>query len=473
MAISFALMGMVVAAVAASALTVAVMAVWQRQRARRCRCVTGILDSSTDGVFAVDGNWHLIYMNDRARVLLNASASAAGRCLWDVVPGVVAGVFSRPCRQALEQQEAVELEVFYPPLEAWFALCAFPIPDGLAVTFRDVTAAKRQQDKRRVAPAADAEPVAQMEDFPLAGLMKLATAAHRPAVEGKGLCWDGTAGADGGVDAGVMVRSDRVLLLRMIGGLMDTALRHSAAGSIGLECRTSPRAVQIMVRSTGASAEAQGEAGLAAVRSLSRRLNHPVETHTAPSTGSEWIITVPRGRETIPASVPAPARDRVKPAAVTSPPVPAPAPVRAAASAFAGLEQGRPPAPSAGQTSRRCILLVDDDPIVLMGLEAVLSEWGYDIVTAASADQAMERLSTRGRQPDMVMADYQLRNNRVGTEVVSRVRERFGPVPGVILTGETGGSCHVEAEAMGLAVMVKPVTPQQLAAALGRTPPAL
>lgn len=452
MAFSSAVIGMVLVAVAAAVLAAAATAAWQQMRMSRCRCVTGILDSSTDGVFAVDQDWHLTYMNDRARVLLNAPYAPEGKGLWDVVSDAVTVGFGPACRQAMEQQELVESAVFHPPLEAWFAVCAYPIPNGLAVTFRDITAGKRREAERERMPAPDPEPIPHLEDVPLAGLMEKAAAVHQASVEGRGLAWQ----PGQTVDGTVMVRSDRALLLRMIGGVIGTAMRQSPGGAVGLGCRISPRAVQIVVRSTATFPP--GETGLEAVLPLSRRLNHPVDVMPAVGQGMEWTITVPRGQE-----VPSPSVRLPQP------------PIRAAAAAVAGLGQppqkARPSDPSkAGRDGGRCILLVDDDPIVLMGLEAVLSDWGYEIVTAASADQAMERLASGGQQPDIVMADYQLRNNRVGTEVVSRVRERFGPVPGVILTGETGGTCLAEAEAMGLAVMVKPVTPQQLAAALGAIP---
>lgn len=445
---AFVLMGMA-AAGGASLLTMAVMILWQRRRIRHSRRVAGILDSAIDGVFAVDSAWRLLYINDRARVLLDASRSPVGRCLWDVVPAAVASVFGHPCRHALEQQEPVDAEAFYSPRDAWLSLCAYPIPGGVAVSFRDITASRRHREERQAARPCKTAPLIASEDIPVADLLDQLGKALRPTVEGRGLSW-----LAGRIEPGVVaVRSDRALLLRMIAGVVDGALGHARTGTIALDCRITPRAVQIVVRRTGAIAGPLPETGSVAVQSISRRLNHPVEVHPAPGGGVEWVVTVPRGR-----SVPVP--------------VPPEAPVRAAAAAVAGLERApEASSPAAVATGKRFVLLVDDDPIVLMGLEAVLSEWGYDILTAASADQAMERLNARGQRPDMVMADYQLRNKRVGTEVVARVRERFGPVPGVILTGETGGSCLAEADAMGLTVMIKPVTPQQLAAALEGPPP--
>lgn len=439
---AFVLMGM--AAAGASLLTMAVLILWQRSSLRHSRRVAGILDSATDGVFAVDGAWRLLYINNRARVLLDASRSPVGKCLWDVVPAAVSSVFGRPCRHALEQQEPVDAEAFYSPRDAWLSLCVYPIPDGVAVSFRDITASRRCREERRVDGPCSAAPA--MEDLSVADFLDQAAGVLRPVVEGRGFSW-GSGRTDAGTAA---VRSNRAALLRMIAGLVDRALGHAGGGSIALDCRITPRAVQIVVRRTGGVGAAPlPETGPTAVSPIANPLNHPVEVLRAPGGGMEWVVTVPRGRN-------------------LSAPVPPEAPVRAAAAAVADLDRS-PAIPSTplGAMGKRFVLLVDDDPIVLMGLEAVLSEWGYDILTAVSADQAMERLNARGQRPDMVMADYQLRNKRVGTEVVARVRQRFGPVPGVILTGETGGACLAEADAMGLTVMIKPVTPQQLAVALG------
>ncbi len=117
----------------------------------------------------------------------------------------------------------------------------------------------------------------------------------------------------------------------------------------------------------------------------------------------------------------------------------------------------------------RLALLVDDEAVVLLGLRAVLTEWGYRVLTADSADQAMERLSAQPERPTIVIADYRLRQGRVGTEVIRRVRERYGAtVPALILTGETGADTLRDATAHQVPVIHKPVTPRQLRAEVER-----
>jgi CheY-like chemotaxis protein len=53
------------------------------------------------------------------------------------------------------------------------------------------------------------------------------------------------------------------------------------------------------------------------------------------------------------------------------------------------------------------ILVVDDEPLIAMALEATLDDAGYSIVTAANGRQALERLSETPR-PDLVLLDMMM-----------------------------------------------------------------
>ncbi|WP_454016596.1 response regulator [Azospirillum sp. Marseille-Q6669] len=112
-------------------------------------------------------------------------------------------------------------------------------------------------------------------------------------------------------------------------------------------------------------------------------------------------------------------------------------------------------------------VLVEDDVIVLMGLRTIFQEWGYEVAVAGSAEQALERLRGLNRRPDLIIADYRLRNGRIGTEAIVQIRGLVGSsVPAIILTGEIGTECDRDAAALGLAVVRKPVTPRQLQSAI-------
>jgi CheY-like chemotaxis protein len=53
------------------------------------------------------------------------------------------------------------------------------------------------------------------------------------------------------------------------------------------------------------------------------------------------------------------------------------------------------------------ILVVDDEPLIAMALEATLDDAGYSIVTAANGRQGLERLSETPR-PDLVLLDMMM-----------------------------------------------------------------
>ncbi|MGF7175823.1 PAS domain S-box protein [Azospirillum doebereinerae] len=278
-----------------------------------------------------------------------------------------------------------------------------------------------------------------LEDFPVAAVIDAIDAAYAPLATGKGLEWrlescDAT------------VRSDRTLLARLVRNLVDNALRYTQSGMIRLRCKEEGGRLAIEVQDTGIGIpgdhlerifeefhqvgnperdRALGLGlGLAIVRRLSLLLDHPVEVRSVHGRGSAFRVLVPLG-EAQPAAAEAPA---------TAP-------------------DGR----------GRFAVLVDDDAVVLLGLRTVLTEWGYTVLAAGSADQAMERLAAQDRSPDILIADYRLREGRVGTEVVRRVRERYGAgVPAMILTGETGTDSLRDAAAHGVPVIHKPVTPRQL-----------
>ena len=125
-----------------------------------------------------------------------------------------------------------------------------------------------------------------------------------------------------------------------------------------------------------------------------------------------------------------------------------------------GLDQGDVGLKRRGS---RLVVLVDDDAMVLLALAATFEEWGYDVLTAETADQAVERLETSGRSPDIMIVDYRLRDGRFGTEALLRIRASVGiQVPGIILTSEISADCQKEAALHGLGIALKPISSSKL-----------
>ena len=108
-----------------------------------------LLESITDAFFAVDAGWRFTYLNARAESLLaRARAALLGTVLWESFPEAVALPFWDAYHQAMATRATVAFEAPFPPLARWFAVRAYPAPDGgLAVYFQDVTEARRVREQ--------------------------------------------------------------------------------------------------------------------------------------------------------------------------------------------------------------------------------------------------------------------------------------------------------------------------------------
>ena len=108
------------------------------------------------------------------------------------------------------------------------------------------------------------------------------------------------------------------------------------------------------------------------------------------------------------------------------------------------------------------ILVVEDHPGVLNATLLLLRSAGYEVTTATSLTEAIER--TRD-SPDLglVITDYHLGRGDTGKQVVSSVRELRGPrFKAIVITGDTASAVHRFDGDESLCWMTKPVDPEQL-----------
>lgn len=107
-----------------------------------------VLGSTTDSIVAVDHNWNLTYLNERAASLVGLDgALSVGSNMWEVYPDAVGSEFHRNYVRALETQSPVQFEGYLGELSIWLDVHAFPTADGLSIFFRDVTETKRIRDE--------------------------------------------------------------------------------------------------------------------------------------------------------------------------------------------------------------------------------------------------------------------------------------------------------------------------------------
>ena len=111
------------------------------------------------------------------------------------------------------------------------------------------------------------------------------------------------------------------------------------------------------------------------------------------------------------------------------------------------------------------VLIIEDEPIIALDLENLITELGHEVVaTAATSDQAVE-LALK-KKPGLILADINLGEGGSGLDAVSRILEGFDiPVifvtayPEKLLTGERPEPTYL---------IAKPFLPEAVQATVGQ-----
>jgi CheY-like chemotaxis protein len=250
----------------------------------------------------------------------------------------------------------------------------------------------------------------------------------------------------------LFVRSDPVLLERIMRNLLANAIRYTDRGRILLGARRTAESVRIEVWDTGRGIPEDKHReifqefrqlenperdrrkglglGLAIVERLVKLLNHSLELTSKLGKGSVFAISVARGR-----------REEFVP----------------------GEADGQIVVDR--DVANSLILVVDDDPDVRESMLALLAKWRCEVIAAESCTEMLEKLVAVKRIPDLIVSDYRLRGEENGIDVVTRLREEFNAqVPALLITGDTGMEQLQQAQESGLHVLHKPLNPSRLRA---------
>lgn len=116
-----------------------------RRLAERLRST---LESITDGFLVIDADWRFSFLNTQAERLLGRSREELlGKVVWDAFPEAAGSTFQAQYQRAVEENAAVHFQEYFPPLDRWFDVSAYPGEDGLAVYFRDQTDRRRLEEQ--------------------------------------------------------------------------------------------------------------------------------------------------------------------------------------------------------------------------------------------------------------------------------------------------------------------------------------
>jgi signal transduction histidine kinase/CheY-like chemotaxis protein len=285
-----------------------------------------------------------------------------------------------------------------------------------------------------------------ISDFPIARLLQKVEATFEQTAREKGLRLRV-------VQTGAWVRSDAMLLERILFNLVSNAVRYTSRGGIIVGCRRRGGMMRIEVCDSGPGIPEDqrqnifGEfvqlptqhrerygglgLGLAIVDRLRQLLGHEIELISIVGRGSRFAIMASVVEES-----------------ATS------------------VETTDLPPPAAFAAHGGIVLVIDDSPMVQEGMAGLLDTWGYSVLTAGSAEDAFIQLAKRQR-PDLIISDYHLQNGETGIDTIERMNaELNASIPSILISGDTSPERLRDAQDRGYILLHKPVDPMRLRAVM-------
>ena len=292
--------------------------------------------------------------------------------------------------------------------------------------------------------AADAEP--DMVEFDIAGLFNHCRDQFAGQAATKGLELRV-------VPCALRVRSDPLLLQRLLDNLISNAIRHTESGRVLVECRRDKDILLIGVLNSGPDLDEQTLAlfsgsrrssdsvsrsawrgfalGLSIAREFGTMLGHAMSISSEPGRGTAVWLEV--GVAT--------ARGEPK---VSSTGIAAPLPEVDA-----------------------MIALVEDDPEVYFATSELLAGWGYQVFGGASAKEAIDDCAANagGRCPDLLLSDFKLRNAQTAVDVIMGFNRHFdSKIPAIIVSGDPSAVLDVVVDGLEFEILQKPIRAEKLRA---------
>ena len=117
-------------------------------------------------------------------------------------------------------------------------------------------------------------------------------------------------------------------------------------------------------------------------------------------------------------------------------------------------------------TAKHRILVVDDEPSVLLTYRLLLEQKGYNVTAVLSAQEAINKL---GQQSfDLLLCDLSLEEQRSGFDVVDFGQQKYPRLRSALLTGYATMEATERAEKSGVAMLFKPIDIEQFFATISR-----
>lgn len=280
-------------------------------------------------------------------------------------------------------------------------------------------------------------------DFSLRQLCELLSTEFSTPARSKGLILE--------VDcADIQIHTDHSLLEQLLRNLMSNAIKYTRAGTVALCASATANGVRVEIRDTGVGIPEDQLAfifdeffqvgvarnttregyglGLAIVQRIARLLEVRIQVRSEVGKGSTFTLELPRSSATT-------------------------AEYSNDVAARAILTRH----PHSGK-----ILVTEDEPSVLMATRLLLELEGYQVISAASREEALQR----GREHpdiDLLVSDYHLKEDQTGLNVIDGIRNQLARnVPAILVTGDTSSAIRKLPSDQQLRLASKPIDADEL-----------
>jgi signal transduction histidine kinase/CheY-like chemotaxis protein len=241
------------------------------------------------------------------------------------------------------------------------------------------------------------------------------------------------------------VDTDGVLLQRIIRNLLDNALKHNQSGKIGVRTGQYADKVIVEVFDTGQGIPADKldsifdeyvqldnqnrdkrvglGLGLAIVAKVAGLLDANIDVKSTVGQGTVFSITLPMTKETQNYSS---TLDDVTPAS--------------------------------GSLVGHLVVIIDDNESIRDAMQAVMMDWGCDVVAVVDGSHLVEILSGETRVPSIIVSDYRLADGKNGYGEIALLREEFNrAIPAIIVTGDVSTVREISSLHRSIPVLHKPL----------------
>lgn len=250
-----------------------------------------------------------------------------------------------------------------------------------------------------------------------------------------------------------IVKSDPILLERILLNLVNNALRYTDSGKVLVAARKRATQIELQVWDTGIGIKPEDQQnifeeyfqvnqskhsnagsglGLAIVKKLCELLNHHIKLRSRIDRGSCFSVMMDN-------------------------------------SEACGEPTDYPLFTDNTLFKHKIILVLDDDLLVLQAMEGFMSAWGCSIITALSTHEAIKKLKRLSRAPDLIISDYSLAETTTGLDAIKRIRRELNQkIPAFLMTANADKEKINQVHNEGFSLLSKPIQPMLIKSLVAR-----